>query len=166
MSANQPYRFSQRSCERFTPHIRTIAAKYPHLCTFETGDLSVETFSCRLRDAMKALVQCKWFIKDFDLSKFDDIHRDLQVGIRDNYVIVGSRGSLQNTKTLTCDEVSPKNHGIQVVDPPDDILTALCILHQANILTQPTKIVGTYSESIASSYDVMLQIEPTFTLLI
>jgi hypothetical protein len=166
LDSTTSYRFSYRSCIRFTAHIRTIVEKFPALSTFDPQGLSVETFSCRLRDAMTALSRGQWGIKDFDTEKFLAIYPLVKVGIRDKFVIAGHKDSLKHAPLILDKELSVGAlSNVEVKQPTNEILTALCILHHNRILTQPTKIFGDVSSEIVAKYDVVLQDEGTYKLL-
>lgn len=142
---NLPYRFRQEACREYANHISGILAEFPRVVVF--SPLNVETFSCRLRDAMKSLVTYRWaFYKN--LPALVQNHPYIRVAIRGSNVIAGGKQEVRawvdaNEISKGTDDSTPTTKsplGLDVKNPDQKTLEALFYLHHARILTLPTII--------------------------
>lgn len=147
MEKDLPYRFREQQFRRYEEVIDQIVAVYPGRIEFNPSsfNLSPETFSCRLRDAVRSLSLYHWPTK-IDVEKFQAIHQEIMVS-------VGPTGKV-SAGGKQIDILSAPTPGLVVdaIQTPDifRVLDALVILHHAKVLTVPTKVVGLEKDFIPS----------------
>lgn len=79
-----PYRFQRSSVERFIPFFNLVKANHPHNILVSPEPLSLDTFCCRFRDAVKAI---------HTLGYHDDLTH-LVRGWADDYSLVEHNGHI------------------------------------------------------------------------
>lgn len=83
-----PPRFTETSFRRWEQIIKTIVDIAPSRLTLNPRfDLSQETVSCRLRDAMRSLHENKWATV-IDMPKFDSLYPTIQVAREGDLVVI------------------------------------------------------------------------------
>ena len=87
---NVPSRFKEGSFRRFEQVLQTYVTQYPEALFVKPQGLSLETFSCRLRDAVKALRRNRhWNLSLSD--QLESVWPDTVVAYHDGQVRIGRR---------------------------------------------------------------------------
>jgi len=92
---NLPWRFRESSFRKYEQSIASIVKSWPLPVVFHPTS-SPETFSCRLRDAIKSLREHQWPTTIL-MSQFFAICDEIVVGVRGDTVIAGPE-SVFNTR--------------------------------------------------------------------
>lgn len=159
------YRYSERHFKRYEAHIATIVRQWPAVSVFDPTTLSLETFSCRLRDAMKSLHDNQW-TSSVDAMKFVQIADDITVSTSSHpgKVAVGPRDKLRKLVPLGRSveaEPAPQTltvPAINLINPPVDTIIATLVFHRDRILVEPS-VIETPEDLIAlgGGYDVEIE---------
>jgi hypothetical protein len=88
---NTPYFLRETEFRKYEHIIAEVVNQYPKICVFESYPLAVQTFGCRLRDAMKSLYTYKWSSSLIDVQKFLEIRHLIVVGPSQDAIYVGPR---------------------------------------------------------------------------
>lgn len=133
------YRFREANARKYETQIARIVEQFPHVVVFHPEN--VETFSCRLRDAIRSFRENKW-PTTIDLERLTSIR--LQVVIRARVVLAGSKEEIGNWtgETPTRDILPPPQSSPQgvITNPDERALESLMELHHQRILTTPTLV--------------------------
>ena len=133
---NLPYRFRESAFRNYENMIAVIMSHYPNVYWFTPSN--VETFSCRLRDAMNSWRENKW-TSDLNLHEFCKMQ--IRVAIRGSRVIVGHPDAVKATfRDPLPSGIHQEPAHLVVTNPSDPDLLALLQLHHSRILTNPTLI--------------------------
>ena len=182
-----PHRFRESQFRRYEPIISRIVSEFPNAVTFKPN-LSPETFTCRLRDIMRAHHDIQWK-SDIPYTRFHQIYNYITVA-QDNslgLVYVGGRAQVKAAKgtsnnIFVVEQQRPDNSGVMATvsenSPPQskpsgltliasdaspDVLRAIAVLHHHRIITETTTIVGTLPNDMMAElrkgYDIAVEIE-------
>ena len=149
-----PYRLSERHFRRYEPIIKAIVTAWPlpTICdpVLATGQrLSMETYSCRLRDAIKSLDQNQWS-SDINIMKFVQIVDDIVVSTVAHAGKV-SVGPYESVRKLTPAgekvEIGSALHSpsqavpkINLNNPDPELIRAVLLMHHHRIFVEPSTI--------------------------
>lgn len=156
-------RFSERHFRRYEPTIKKIVDNWPVNTIIDPKPLSTETFSCRLRDAIRSHRENQW-VSDINMPKFIQVCDEIVVStsVLPGRVAAGLYESLKVMRpmstidTATIDEQSIPT--INLVDPPEDLIKSVICLHHHNLLIEPSTIKSPLDvESFVASYDVSIE---------
>lgn len=135
---NLPYRLRESAFRIYEPDIAQVVQKYPSLQVFTPKN--VETFSNRLRDAMRSLWENRWSCSWH--PDFVRIYPRLIVAIRGSFVLVGTRGEVQ-----LYDSEEPRNvintppvPPLLISNPDQRSLEGLFTLHHNRLFSSPTRL--------------------------
>jgi len=126
--------------------IATIVEKWPTLVAFDPTPLSVETFSCRLRDAIRSHRQNQWPSTFVPLAKFLQIVDEITVSTSHTTgkVVVGPEELLRKAVPLSTEAFVPELEQVvpvvHLTDPPEELWQAVLVMHHHRILTEPSRI--------------------------
>lgn len=161
-----PWRFTARSGLRYAKIIHKIVDTFPAILTIDPEGLSVETYSCRLRDAMRGLAAEQWHLPSLDFEKFLEVHSKVSVGIRNDKVVVGPRSELRAAKALpTVGVTAGSAKELTVSTTSAEIIKALAVLHHHRILSAPSRITGIVPAELIDGLDVELITEGDCTIM-
>lgn len=92
-----PSRFSQASFERYAPAIAAALTLFPKCLVLDPGDysLSIETLSCRFRDALAAKLRYGYTYERINEYEFANKATHLVVGMHAGRVFIGSRAEVR-----------------------------------------------------------------------
>jgi hypothetical protein len=152
-------RFRVTAWQRYEPHVETAVNNYPSAIILDPTPFTVNTFSNRLRDAMKAFLKYDYptYIQNDNLK---DIVSKLVVSIKDNTIVLGPREALRKTVkqtqvgTLVHAEVMQNE---DVVDNPGvKVLEAFALLLSYQYIEQVNlaNIKMADVEHLSQSYDI------------
>jgi len=171
-----PYLESERHFRKYEYYIKTIVDKWPQLCVFTpvAPVASVETLSTRIRIAIKSLRANQWTVTDFNFAKFIQICDEITVSTRANpgKVTCGPEDLVRKAVPLGVkveEQELPPSPSIRInlINPSDDLITAVMVLHHHQLLIEPSTIkcdadLRTYQEL----YDVSVTKEgDVYTIL-
>lgn len=145
-TTNLAYRFRETSVRRYEKHIADIITRYPAVVVFEPAN--VETFSCRLRDAIKSFSEHHWPSKTIDPDK---LTQPIRVAIRGSKVIAGGPNEvLEWGDSPEATEPSATERSSLVITNPDNVaIQSLMDLHHKRLLTTPTIVRFTDAQKAA-----------------
>jgi hypothetical protein len=165
MPPSLPSRFSEQAFRRYEATIESVVTNWPK-CTILDPAGSVETLSCRLRDAINSYHKHHW-PSTIDHAKFLELYPLFVVSLTaiEGKVVVGPKEKL---KTPTLSEATPPAAlSFNVTDPPEPLLRALLEIHNNHLVQTPSRVVTTYDvETLATGLDVFVQNEGNNTYLI
>jgi hypothetical protein len=166
-----PYLQSERHFHLYEDYIAKIVTNWPQLTVFPKERLSVETLSTRIRICMKSLVDNQWATK-IPFDKFIQIEDDIVVSTTANpgcvtcgpYDLVRKKVPLGSQVEPSVTQLMPK---VNLIDPPEDLIKAVVVLHHHRLLMEPSVIKTTkpilYLQEL---YDVVIQdADGTYTIL-
>ena len=148
-----PHRFNEQSFRRYEPFIKRVMEDWPSVLTFDVRPIATCTFACRLRDAMRSLVQFRW-PTSIDLEKFIKLQPEVCVSERINgQVLVGpiyllrTRKPISGAEQATAEFSAKSNSGIEfnsqsankilsVDRPSQQVLDSLACLLENRLLTK------------------------------
>lgn len=136
MSTTIPHRFSERSFRRYESDIAQISAAYPGLITLSPGDLSIETYTHRLRDAIRGVLEYH-YPTTIDLAKL--AKQDICVRVVHGEIQAGSRKEL--AKALSRQQTALPSIVENITAPDEETLKALCLL-MSKRMHGPTRLSG------------------------
>ena len=152
--------FSEKAFKRYEQVIRTIVLNFPKPVWYDPAPFAVMTFSCRLRDAMRGLIE-----HHYDASLRNQLvkfHSDVVVAIRGNLIVIGDKDTVKQEQTgprvqpgqvvsaqvmLESETIDGKDH---------EVVEALCLLAERRILSM-VKVTGISEEQvreIGKGYDI------------
>lgn len=168
---NEPYLQSERHFRRYEPYIEEIVRQWPLPCIFTPKPpvCSIETLASRLRICIKALDSNiasgdrMWDV-GFPVNKFVQISDEITVSTTamPGKVVVGPMKSIRKLTPLGVQvepeitQVIPKVH---LVEPSDELIKAVIVLHHHRLLTEPSVIQVTARNMNweAEGYDVAIE---------
>lgn len=165
MNQNQlPYRFREKTFRQYEQSLRIIISNYPRGSIFRPTN--VETFSCRLRDAMTSLLTYGWDT-DLLIANVRKIKEEMVVSIRrsantnENTVWVGLPTD-DFVDIVHMKETSTNDQNETIVNPSTEALNAIMVLHHERISTKASRISFTSPFTInkefwESRYDVAIE---------
>lgn len=166
-NTNLPYRYSERHFRRYEPSIAVIVRQWPMVTVLDPSPLALETFSCRLRDAIKSMRDNQWSSKDISTMKFVQIVDEITISTvaHPGKVSVGPYDVLRKLVPVGKPiEPNPESLGqavpiINLVDPDKELIEAVLVLHHHRILVEPsvltTKRFDVVEES--SRFDIVVE---------
>ena len=129
-----PSRFSEAQFRRWETTIATAVSIAPaRLTLYPRPDLSQETVSCRLRDAIRSLHENKWTTDKIELSEFEKLYPYMHV-CRDGELVV-VKHEVARAREVT----QPTTLIIQHCS--NEVLDA-CLVMRAEKLVQPMLFVN------------------------
>ena len=164
MTQNLPYRLREGAFRFYQADITKIVLNFPEVQVFHPSN--VETFSNRLRDAMKSLHENKWLYEYTNL--FVKSYPEIRVSIRNTSVIAGGKDHIRTYDRGLDPKVNqeaPKPVSQIVIQNADDqSLDGLFRLHHNRLLTSQTRLrFDDPKEFLASipkweaSYDIAIE---------
>lgn len=156
-----PSRFKESAFKRYEPYIDVVMRNFPSVVRLNPEPLSPETFSCRFRDAVKAVLKYNYSTY-LDLNKLRQIQPDMIVSMQETEIVIGDKDTIKQNKeptpigTLIHADAQP---ALEEVDSPGEkVLHAFCLLLSYQYLEQVTvkNVDNTTLNLIAQSYDVEL----------
>lgn len=141
-------RFSELAFRRYEATIAAIVQQWPSALIFSPAPLSVETFSCRLRDAIKSHQTHQWPSKSVNLMKFIQIADDIVVSTTANpgKITVAPATYFAKCKqidfTLEKAQAEPQTNvpHIRLENPTPDLIGAVILMHHYGIFSEPSMI--------------------------
>lgn len=154
MSERIPSRLSARAVARYEQHINAICAAWPGPVVFEPHG-SIDTFSNRLRDAIRAQTRHHWS-ETID-PKFYEVKDQIVVATRDGRVVAGSRAALSNKSTPT--EATQTG---TVENPGTSVVRAYALLmhhrlHGPVMFDKVSQDVEAVLNSLDEEYDISIE---------
>ena len=165
-----PHRFRYSSFKEYEPCIVTILERYPEVAIFDPRQAkppkAIDTFTCRLRDAMKAYIEYRYPSEKIDYHRFCEIRKELQVSQRRGLVFVGTHTALRalEVTNATTEYVAPTPTGVQLPFEwnydltPGEVTTLMRAAHN-RLLSRPIvlRLTPTQAEHYSSSYYIDLE---------
>lgn len=176
-----PHRFREAQFRRYEPIIKLIVDHYPTVQQFKPN-LSPETFSCRLRDAMRSFLDLKWPSDKINHHRFRELYPHIVVAQRivgdDTLILAGGRVEIKKPPLSPPFVVEQLQHsradlenspngqqGLTIAssDASPDVIRALALLHHSRILTEPT-IIKTILDpeeinGLKGMFDIAIEVE-------
>lgn len=156
-----PHRFRESSFRNYEGAIDTVVKAWPFAYSFVPDN--VETFSCRLRDAMTSLREHRWSTY-IDMVKFLQIHSSIRVAIKPNGSVRCGPREIDHRSGAPVEEPKtqfPTSGQSVITDPDIRAIESLMYLHHTRILTTPSLIQFTEGEFDPSkweeNYDVAIE---------
>lgn len=166
--------FSLETFRRFEPHLRVILEHFNRHepLTFNPHPLACETYCSRIRDAIRAVIHNTHWTTTLDRQQLYNLRRDWIFSNRQPLIYCGPPQrrkplgqpvqSLNPTISISQDEIDAQD---------EEILFALCILKNNNLIMQPIVVCNLTTEQknkINEKFkNVELEhLEPLKTLLI
>lgn len=152
-TTNLPYRFSERHFRRYENILKTITIMWPvptiidPVCP-DGRRLSLETYSCRLRDAKKSLRDNQWD-STVPLIKFMQIVDEIEVSIipGTGKIGAGPYGALRKLipagTPVEQEEPSQPVPRINLINPDVELIRAVLLMHHHRIFVEPSTITTT-----------------------
>lgn len=160
--SNLPPRFRQSAVDRYGPHILAMLRNLPEPIVIDPAPFSIETFTARFRDAIKAILHYGKSYPGIDPNSLLTAYSGVQVQQRGRFVRIGPRDRLKKLD----DEIAPQQIGTVVqarvqapagpIDSADeDTIKAIGLLVSKSILeaVELTGVSEADLTSILSSYD-------------
>ena len=151
-----PHRFREDSFRRYERFISQVVHEYPNPVTFTPSNS--ETFSCRMRDAMKSLATNHWDCSF--LPEFKNVYPDLVVSQQGGDVVIGPRNRVRDQKLNEPQVKAPS--GLFIPDANLILLQSVCVLHHYKILTLPSIVTVIYLDlehvinDLLANYDIAI----------
>ena len=170
MPENLPYLESERHFRRYERYLEVIVNMWPMVAVFtpEPPVASVETLSSRIRIARDSLRNNQWQVR-LNMAKFMQICDEITVSTnaQPGKVVCGPADLLRKmvplgTKVTSVNETGvPATHEhnfpatIKLVNPSQELIHAVIILHHHQLLIEPTTIQCIDDVvKLAENYDV------------
>lgn len=155
------HHYNQATFDRYAPYIARALESFPGPLRIDIAPgESVETFAGRFRDARKAKTLYGYSHPDIDEAAFLRNAYQLQVAMREGYVLIGTREAIKAVGPLSFTETLERPDGTIEVSITDiAVAVNLCQLIAAKAFKQPVAFtVGPLSEHqvkmLEESYDV------------
>ena len=112
---------------------------WPSITVFSPPN--VETFSCRLRDAIRSLCENRWTTK-ISIAALESIRGHVIVSIVDGKVHVGDKHSVYGERThyFPIDQTPQEEPEPILMSPSPAVLDAILLLHHHGFLKVPTRL--------------------------
>lgn len=157
LNASLPPRYREATFRQYEPYIAQVLEAYPLAATFEPlkTQWSLETFTCRLRDAMKSFKEHAWASSIVDHPRFAEIQPYLTVSQKGTKVIVGTKAAIRTGQVAESRIAGSPKGPITLPQPIVDVemLKVLCHLASAGALASPLRIFLRDPQWIAKMYD-------------
>lgn len=159
MPPQVPPHLSEQVFRQYEKQIHTIITSYPRSVSFKPENVSLETFSCRLRDAMRSHITYQW-PSAVDPQQLKTVRANLVVLKRDGMVIVRSKDDTSDKQTGviasqdTAGEVPYVCENLTLAE-----LHAFATLLGGRRITGPVKVVGAdplHLSEIEEHYDIAI----------
>jgi hypothetical protein len=141
MKTGAPQRFSEASFRRYEASIESVLKHWPTPVTFDPikVGLSLETFTCRLRDAITGCLRYQYSSMMFDYERLATLSEQIVVAQRDGKVVVGPREALRSFQVQPIRAISTpqSNDCYQVANPSREVFLAFCLLLSQRLLARP-----------------------------
>jgi len=152
-----PHRLRESSFRVYEDVISAAVNAFPNTTTIDPSSLgkSSDTVACRLRDAIASYDHFRWSPSKINLIRFLDVRPKLVVSQdkTTGAVVIGprQRHHLQAPPTISA----------LVGDKPltHAILSALLLLHEEGVITEPTKVTGTPPDETMLSHYPNVRVE-------
>ena len=169
-----PIRFSERAFLYYLPVIKEIVRGWPGPVAFSPGDLSLETFTCRLRDSIRGAVLYHWTHPDIQPGILSSISDLLVLRQIDGKVIAGT---FQTTKPIKTSTVSTTTTIGTIVQPTitidykdQDVVHAAALLLSKRLLLGPLKLLNFIPDenatNLLNSYDIAITSSGNDTIMV
>lgn len=166
---NLPLRFSEASFRRYERHIHAIVINFPRPVSFRPESASLETFSCRLRDAITSHITYKW-PSSIDPVELSTIRGKIVVQQREGMVVVGPRKTTDApVEEVKADAGVPGTFPFTVENPSLVELHAFATLLGNRRISGPVKLINASTADIGEvlkAYDVQVVEEGDYLVMI
>lgn len=143
-------RFSEKAFRRYEDVIRKVLVNWPNITVIDPSPYSVETFSCRFRDAVKAHAQSHFSSELVNYPQFIQLCDEFVVSLTyaEGKVAIGPYDQFVSSGKVdfAVDEVTAKTQAIPLINlvhPPIELIPAVIMLHHYRIFTEPSIITTT-----------------------
>lgn len=167
-----PQRFSEHAFRRYEACIAQVVTQWPTPVVFDPAraQLSLETFTCRLRDAITGAMKYSYTSEDFDVLRLFDIHDELVVAQRDGKVVVGPKEALKSFTPVQPIHAASKGQDVyDLKNPTRAVLEAFCLLLSERLLGKPV-VVHLMDPQLLTEmqgkYDIDASLNPDGSVLI
>lgn len=151
--AKVPVHLSERNFRRYEHVIQTVVSRFPKKCSFDPAPFSIETYKCRLRDAMKSVLTYSWTTA-IDLTILATIRPLLVVNEEDGMVVVVEKN---RPDQITLDhepkDITHQADSIVVVEPTIQDLFALAYLMGRKLIHGPILLKNPNHELMQKTQD-------------
>ena len=160
-----PSRFRETQFQQVADHVAAALANFPLAVRINPGNLSVDTFARKLREAIIAKKNYHWKWPTLDEALWAKHHEELQVSIEpEGTILMGSSASIRGKQVLTGRVMQAKHEEVSTVylkDCESAELEQLCLLlHNRRFQPAPVFTVRGLSqdriESLESRYDIAI----------
>lgn len=167
-TANVPHRFSEKQFRRYEPHIATVVRNWPGITRFKPT-CSIETFSCRFRDAIRGLFIYR-YITLINYDELLSIRGALTVAQKGDCVVIGPKLVVAAYSPTSNAEVPTNSEAPTLLtNPPRPVLEAFCLLLSGKYITTPlivTNVDATILLEMQDRYDVVATEQPDGSTII
>jgi hypothetical protein len=146
-----PSRFRPEAVTRYRPFFKEVARNYPNVVIIDPAPIACDTFSCRFRDAVRAVLE---------YGSGEDMRETVEVFAR-NYsvasvrgtaqLVIGSKESIKAFNKIDNSIGSVVDANLAVMDvvesPSEAVIKALFTLIQAGVLEHAT-LTGATMEQV------------------
>ena len=160
-----PYRFKEASFRRYERIIADAVDMYPKSVHITCNDMSPETVSCRLLDAMTSLETNHWETA-LNMEKFLQLRKEDSLCVRvleDSTIYVGPKAKTKELNAKTTFSVSDKTKWtMETCD--EDTLRALVTLLSKRIftevlITKPEKEILNLVHALQANHDIAYRVD-------
>lgn len=133
--------FSERAFRRYEDTLELVMQNFPSAVWINPAPLSVMTFACRFRDAIRGFRKYAYSSR-IDHEKFSAIHDEIVTAIRDESVVIGKKDFIDlDVKRPAVGSVLRADVVIateDIAEPDEEVIRALCLLASKQILQSAT----------------------------
>ncbi|SRR6266436_453656 len=159
-----PYRFREVAFRRYEPILKLVLERFPAPFSLKPEG-SIETFTCRFRDAMKSLLKYQW-PTNLPMAKFVQCVDAIVVSIQGDLVVIGNSETIKPTTILgqpwTPASTEPTALPLGVTTPLWNVIEAICLLHDHRLLKTSSflhkcEFSLTALKQLENQYDVFIE---------
>ena len=174
------HRFSETSFRNYEPEWLRVQQYWPTPVSFDPAQktlgrvkgISIETYTCRLRDALHGYIRHNYTSETLDRTKIEAIYQKVVVAQRDGLVVVGPHSALKsyNAVAPVCTVVQGRHNEVyEVIAPSLDVLRAFCLLLSERLLDKPLlchTIDPQHLMQLQEEYDIVATLQEDRSTLI
>ena len=142
VKASVPVHLSERVFRRYESMIAQVVRNFPNATTFQHAPLSINTFTCRLRDAIKSVLTYHW-PTPIDITLLEQIRPSLIVREQNGLVWAGLRtNNSENGIATEGTTPAPKAQELILTNPNLRDLYAIAHLLSERKLSGPVILIN------------------------
>lgn len=167
-----PQRFTLASFKRYEACIADVVKNWPSVTVFDPAKAgySLETFTCRLRDAITAASRYGYTSSLFTADQFARIAALVVCAQRDGKVICGPQESIRSFSTIIPLNATTRSTEVfRIINPRKNVLDAFCLLLSEQLLGKPLLVELMDPQLLTemqNKYDIVAELQPDGSTLI